>query len=193
MKVQQVDVAALAEYAVHLKNLTVEDRYTRFCFHIQDSGIDNLILHMLYNQNDHYLFSAVSEDSICGFGHLAREGTDWELAVSVDQEYQGQGVAGRLIKHMITWGKTRGIHSVFMHCITQNTKIQHLAHKHGLRMVERDGAEVTSRVDLPPPDTMDYTSNFLNEQQEILEKIVDLQTRMMKNFNLLTYSKQQAS
>lgn len=186
MKVQQVDVAALAAYAVHLKNLTVDDRYTRFCFHIQDSGIDSLILRMLYNQNDHYLFSAVSKDSICGFGHLAREGTDWELAVSVDREHQGQGVADKLIKHMIIWGKTRGIHSLFMHCITHNAKIQHLALKHGLRIVERDGAEVTSRVDLPPPGPMDYTSNFLHEQQEILEKMVDLQTRMMKNFNPLT-------
>jgi RimJ/RimL family protein N-acetyltransferase len=186
MKIQQVDVAALSEYAVHLKNLTTEDRYTRFCCHMQDAGIDSLILSMLYNQNDHYLFSAVIDGDICGFGHLAREGDDWELAVSVGQASQGQGVADKLIKHMITWGKTHGIHSVFMHCITQNTKIQHLARKHGLRMVERDGSEITTRVDLPLPGPMDYTSNFLHEQQEILEKIVNLQTRMVKNFNLLS-------
>lgn len=190
MKIQQVDTATLSEYAVHLKNLTADDRYTRFCSYVPDSGIDSLILNMLYNQHDHYLFSAVADNNICGFGHLAREGSDWELAVSVNSDCQGQGVADRLIKHMITWGKTRGIHSVFMHCITQNAKIRHLACKHGLRIIERDGAEITSRVNLPPPGPLDYTSDFLHEQREIMEKIVDLQKRMMKNFNPLTYTKE---
>ncbi len=190
MKIQHADAGALADYAQHLKNLTEEDRYTRFCHHIKDEAIDQFILSILYNSQDHYLFSAEIGDNTVGFGHLAREGTDWELAVSVDRKYQGKGVADSLMNHMIDWGKTRGIHSVFMHCITQNAKIQHLARKHGLRMVERDGAEITSKVDLPPPTPLDYTAQFLQEQQAILEQIVDLQRRMIKNFNPVTYTKE---
>lgn len=136
------------------------------------------------------LFTAEVDGKLVGFGHLAREGSDWELAVSVDSNCQGRGVANSIMDFMIDWGTTRGVHSVFMHCITQNAKIQHLARKHGLRMVERDGAEVTSRVDLPSPTPLDYTAQFLQEQQMILEQIVDLQRRMIKNFNPVTFTKE---
>lgn len=190
MKIQHADISVLAVYAKHLKYLPDVDRYTRFCYNIKDEAIDQFILTILYNADDHHLFTATLDDVIVGFGHLAREGNDWELAVSVDNAYQGQGIADKLMDHMITWGKTRSIHSVFMHCITQNAKIQHLARKHGLRMIERDGAEVTSKVELPAPTPMDYTTQFLHEQQDILEQIVDLQKRMIKNFNPVTYVKE---
>jgi len=190
MKIHQESVEVLDLYAKHLKNLTPEDRFTRFCYHVKDETIDQLILQVLYNRNDHYLFSAMINENKVGFVHIAREGDDWELAVSVDKEYQGQGIANKLMDHVIAWGKTHGIHTVFMHCITQNSKIQHLARKHGLRTIERDGSEVTSRVELPDPTPMDYTSQFLHEQQEILEQIVNLQRRMIKNLNPVTYAKE---
>jgi len=189
MKIQHADISVLAMYAMHLKNLSDVDKYTRFCYNINDENIDRFILSILYNAEDHHLFTATIDEKIVGFGHLAHEGDNWELAVSVDSDRQGQGVANRIMDFMIDWGKTRGVHSVFMHCITQNAKIQHLARKHGLRMVERDGAEITSRVDLPAPTPLDYTAQFLQEQQTILEQIVDLQRRMVKNLNPVTYAK----
>jgi len=190
MKIQHADITALANYARHLKGLSEADRYTRFCYNINDENIDRFILSILYNADDHHLFTATKDDVIVGFGHLAREGDDWELAVSVDSDRQGQGVANHIMDFMIDWGTTRGVHSVFMHCITQNAKIQHLARKHGLRMVERDGAEITSRVDLPPPTPMDYTADFMREQRELLEQMSDIQRRLFANLNPLTYVKE---
>ena len=190
MKIQHTDITVLADYANHLKNLSESDRYTRFCYNITDENIDRFILSMLYNFEDHHLFTATRDNKIVGFGHLAREGDNWELAVSVDGESQGQGVADQLMDFMIDWGKTRGVHSVFMHCITQNAKIQHLAKKHGLRMVERDGAEITSKVDLPTPTPMDYTADFIREQKDLLNQMTDLQRRMWANLNPLTYVKE---
>lgn len=190
MKIQHSDITVLAEYARHLKNLSEADRYTRFCYNIKDENIDSFILGILYNSEEHHLFSASAGDVLVGFGHLAREGDNWELAVSVEGAYQGQGVADKLMDFMIDWGKTRGVHSVFMHCITQNSKIQHLARKHGLRTVERDGAELTSRVDLPLPTPMDYTAEFLREQRELLEQMTDIQRRLLANLNPLTYVKE---
>lgn len=190
MKIQHADTSALPAYADHLKNLSDADKYTRFCYNANNENIDRFILSVLYNNEDHHIFTAEVDDKIVGFGHLAREGDNWELAVSVDGAYQGQGVANKLMDFMIVWGKTRSIHSVFMHCITQNTKIQHLARKHGLRTVDRDGSEVTSKVDLPPPTPMDYTADFLREQRELLEQMSNIQRRMWANLNPLTYVKE---
>lgn len=190
MKIQHSGIDVLAEYAKHLKNLSDSDRYTRFCYNIKDENVDQFILSILYNADDHHLFTATIDDCVVGFGHLAREGDNWELAVSVDGNHQGQGVANQLMDFMIVWGKTRSIHSVFMHCITQNTKIQHLARKHGLRTVERDGSEVTSKVDLPPATPLDYTADFIREQKDLLTQMTDIQRRMWANLNPLTYVKE---
>lgn len=190
MNIQIESIDVLPDYAKHLKRLTPEDRYTRFCFHAKDEAIDNLILRVLYNRGDHILFSATVDYKKVGFGHLAKEGDDWELAVSVDKECQGKGVADALMEHMIRWGKTHGIHSVFMHCITQNTKIQHLARKHGLRTVERDGSEVTAKVELPDPSPLDYTADFIREQKELMDQLTDIRHRMWKNLNPLIYIKE---
>ena len=189
MKIQHDTFDVLDVYARHLKALTPSDRYTRFGHTANDYSIDQLILNVLYKKSYNHLFTARKNGVIAGFGHVASQGNDWELAVSVEQEYQGQGVASELIKFMIDWGKTHGIHSVYMHCINDNTKIQHLARKHGLRLIERSGSELTARVELPDATPLDYSNEFMREQTELLQQIAQLQRQMIKNLNPLTYAK----
>ena len=189
MKIQHDTFDVLDAYGRHLKALTPDDRYTRFGYAANDHSIDQLILNVLYKKSHNHLFTAMKNGIIMGFGHVAAEGDDWELAVSVDQEYQAQGVAGELIKFMIDWGKVHGIHSVYMHCINDNKKIQHLARKHGLRMIERVGSELTARVELPGATALDYSNDFMREQSELLQQMAQLQQQMFKNLNPLTYAK----
>jgi ribosomal protein S18 acetylase RimI-like enzyme len=182
MKIHYESVDVLDLYAKHLKNLTPEDRYTRFCYQIKDEAIDQLILSMLYRRSDHYLFSASIDNEIVGFVHMARDGADWELAVSVEHQYQGRGIADELMSHMIAWGKVHAVHVVFMHCITDNQKIQHLARKHGLKTLSREGHEITAQVELPRATALDYTASFVTEQQELAKDIVRLQRTWLKNW-----------
>lgn len=182
MKIQHSHIDYLDKYAEHLKSLDDEDRYTRFGYAASPATIDQMILNILYNQHDHHIFTYYLDDHIVGFGHLAREGTDWELAVSVEKSYQGQGIANELMDHMIDWGKTHGVEVVFMHCITENQKIQHLARKHGLKTMDRSGHELTAKVKLPDPTVIDYTANFMREQGELAADIVRLQRAWLRNW-----------
>lgn len=190
MKIQHSSVEVLDSYSRHLKNLTPEDRYTRFCHYIKDEQIDQFILSILYNQHNHHLFTATVDGNTVAFGHLAREGNDWEFAVSVDNNYQGRGIGNKLMSFVIPWAQIHGVHNVFMHCITHNQKIQHLSRKHGLRTVLRDGAEVTSQVELPKPTPVEYTNEFFKEQRELLSQIQQLQNRMMQNLNPFIFLKE---
>lgn len=182
MKIQHSRIEHIAEYAQHLKNLSDEDRYTRFGYAASAQAIDQMILNIVYNQADHHIFTYYTDSKIVGFGHLAREESDWELAVSVDREYQGRGIADELMNHMISWGKTHGVEIVYMHCITENQKIQHLARKHGLKTWDRSGHELTARVQLPEPTVFDYTANFVREQGELAADMVKLQRAWLKNW-----------
>lgn len=190
MKIQYDTFDVLDVYGRHLKGLSTEDRYTRFGYAVNDYSIDQLILNILYKKTHNHLFTARKNGNIVGFGHIALDGDDWELAVSVEKEYQGQGVAGALIEFMIDWGKVHGIHSVYMHCISDNKKIQHLAGKHGLRVIDRSASDITARVELPSATPADYTRDFMREQQELIVEMTRLQKRLLENFNPLTYAKQ---
>lgn len=182
MTIQHSNIEYLKEYAAHLKSLNSEDTYTRFGFAANTATVDQLILNILYHPADHHIFTYYTDDHIVGFGHLAREGNDWELAVSVERQYQGQGIGDQLIDHMIAWGKVHGVEAVFMHCITDNQKIQHLARKHGLKTIDRSGHEITAQVKLPEPTIFDYTNNFVREQTELATDIVKLQRTWFKNW-----------
>lgn len=182
MKIKHSVLEHLNEYSTHLKNLNDEDRYTRFGYAANGAAIDRLILNIVYNQQDHHIFTYKANDQIVGFGHLAKDGNDWELAVSVERSCQGQGIANELMSHMITWGKTHGVHVVYMHCITENKKIQHLARKHGLTTIERSGVDVTAQVELPDPTAIDYMANFTREQTELATDIVKLQRTWLRNW-----------
>lgn len=182
MKIQHSRIEHLREYAEHLKNLSDEDRYTRFGYAASSQAIDSMILNILYHQDEHHIFTYYTDGHIVGFGHLAREDDAWELAVSVDKGYQGRGIANELMDHMIAWGKTHGVEVLYMHCITENQKIQHLARKHGLKSWDRSGHELTSRVRLPEPTVMDYTANFVREQSDLAADIVRLQRAWLRNW-----------
>lgn len=183
IKINEVGAERYGDYGQHLKNLSDQDKYTRFGYQINNAAIDAVILDMVYNSDLHHLFLAVDCDNrILGFGHLAKLDNDWELAVSVEKEHQGQGTANSLMSYMIAWGKIHGVHSVYMHCIAENRKIQHLARKHGLRTVQRSGSELTAKVQLPEPTILDYSVDFAKKQGKLTTDILRLQRTWFRNW-----------
>lgn len=186
-KIQHCTVEMLGDYAQHLKALDSQDRYTRFGYAVSDHNIDQLILNMLYHAQDHHLFVAKDSDQATGFTHLAHaQGMGWELAVSVDKSHQGKGLGNHLMAATIDWARTHGVKRVFMHCIRNNKLILHLATKHGLEVIDRSGADVTAQVNLPPATSTDYTVDFVREQQDLLEQMLELQQQWLTNFSPLT-------
>jgi len=185
MKIQYTTIEVLGDYAQHLKALNTQDRYTRFGYTASDYNIDQLILHMLYHPEEHHLFVASQGDAVVGFTHLAKSNHNWELAVSVRGNLQGQGIGNQLMAYAINWAQTHGVNSLFMHCIRDNQRIQHLATKHGLHVIERSGGDITAQVNLPPPTATDYTVDFVREQQDLLDQILVLHQQWLANFNPL--------
>lgn len=185
-KIKYCDTSDLKDYAQHLKDLVPQDRATRFGYAATDYNIDQLIMNMLYNPGNHHLFEFRFDSQAIGFTHLAKCDNGWELAVSVASQYQGQGIANQLMIYTIDWARTHGVQSVFMHCIRENQRIQHLARKHGLKVIERSGPDITAQVTLPPPTTSDYTVDFVREQQNILDQMLALQQQWLANFNPVT-------
>lgn len=173
------NIYKISEYARHLKSLESDDRYSRFGHPASDYNIDQLILQMCYHPKDHELWYARDDDKRVGWGHMAKnsDGT-WELAVSVDKEFQRQGIANQLLTEMLTWAKFHHVPEVYMHCIENNKVIQHLATKHELKLKERGDGERTAAIEVPEPNIVEVSTQLFKEQDEIVTEINRLRGKL---------------
>lgn len=177
--IQHGNIYKISDYARHLKNLNKEDRHSRFGYNASDYNIDQLILNMCYNPKDHELWYARNDEQRVGWGHMAKnsDGT-WELAVSVDKEFQRQGIANELMEEMLIWAKFHHISEVYMHCIEDNRIIQHLAKKHELKTKERGDGERTATIEVPEPNFVEANTQLFKEQAEIIAEIARLRAKL---------------
>ena len=72
----RTNIYKIPDYSKHLKNLTVEDKVSRFGYLITDYMIDKLMLNMCYHPEEHELWYARTDDTRVGWGHLARNPDD---------------------------------------------------------------------------------------------------------------------
>ena len=64
--------------------------------------------------------------------------------------HRGQGLGNALFTRAITYLRNRGEPKVFVHCITENAAMMHLARKHGMRVIPA-GSETEARLVIDPP------------------------------------------
>ena len=178
--ITQVGFDALGDYALHLKKLSPEDKYSRFGTNMSDHGIDSLILQMLYHADDHKLWVAINvHHEVQGWGHMAKDGSSWELAVSVEESAQRQGVGNKLIQEMLAWAKFHDIDEVYMHCIENNKVIQHLAAKNKLLTKERGYGERVAAIEIPDPSMLETQIQVFKEYQKLAEEMTELRLRLV--------------
>lgn len=178
-KVIHTNIYKIGEYSQHLKKLSDQDRVSRFGHLVKNESIDQLILNMVYNYRDHELWYVMIDDIRVGWGHMAKDGNgSFEMALSVDHDYQGRGIADALISEMINWAKFHQVEKFYMHCIEENRIVQHLAHKHGLVTQSRGGGERTALLEVPNPSLLETSEQIFKESTEIFIDFLKLQKRV---------------
>lgn len=177
--IHHTNIYKIHDYSQHLKNLTNEDKVSRFGYAASNHSIDQMILNMCYNPSEHELWYARTEDQRVGWGHLAKNSDgSWELAVSVQHDYQRKGIGNQLITEMLEFAKFHKITEVFMHCIEDNRIIQHLSAKNNMKTRYRSGGERTASIEVPPPNAYEVNSQLWKEHNEIMGEYGKLRNRL---------------
>jgi len=177
--IHHTNIYKIHAYSQHLKNLTEEDKVSRFGYKASDHSIDQMILSMCYNPTEHELWYARKETQRVGWGHMAKNHDgSWELAVSVQKDFQRQGIGNKLIREMLDFAKFHNISEVYMHCIEDNRIIQHLASKNELTTRERGDGERTAAIEIPQPNMFEVNSQLWKEQQSIFNEFGKLRNRL---------------
>jgi GNAT superfamily N-acetyltransferase len=154
-------------YGSWLREQSEETLTTYFGIAVNDTYINHVVDGIASNPEEHHFLVATQGTTWAGVIHMARISEhEIEFGVMVAEQYRHQGIADLLMGEAIVWIQNRGFETLYLHCVTWNRAMKHLAHKHGLVMHEDHGdTEVCSRV--PPASMISYAQEAATRNRNI--------------------------
>jgi GNAT superfamily N-acetyltransferase len=146
-ELSSLDRAALES---HFVAFGAADRRLRFGIALSDAAVRAYVGRINFERDAAF---GVFDDALqlLGVAHLARERTHAELGVSVLPGARRRGLGGALLARAHLHARNWGVRSLFMHCLTENGTMMHLARKQGMQILAQQG-EADAWLQLPPAD-----------------------------------------
>jgi len=138
----------------HLLALPERDRYLRFGYAASDEQITRYVEHIDFD-HDEVLGIFNRRLRLLAMTHLAflddRHGhaTRAEFGVSVAPNARGRGYGKRLFDLAALHARNRGVQTLIVHALSENTAMLRIARRAGAAVV-RDGGESEAMLKLPP-------------------------------------------
>jgi GNAT superfamily N-acetyltransferase len=166
----RLDLQALER---HFLALGSDDRRLRFGIVLSDTAVRAYVTRMDFERDAAF---AVLDDELdlLGAAHLAREKGHAELGVSVLPGHRGRGIGGALLARAHTHARNWGVRTLFMHCLTENRAIMHLARKQGMQIVAESG-EADAKLLLPPADASSYLGAAFEQRVALFDHALKTQ------------------
>jgi GNAT superfamily N-acetyltransferase len=147
----------------HFVSLDAEDRRLRFGTSIGDEALRAYVARIDFARDGIF---AVHDDNLrlIAVVHVAVTAASAELGLSVLPGFRGASLGSELFARAVMHLRNRGVREVFVHCITENAAMMHLARKHGMR-VALAGSESDARLELAPATPESIVTEWLRDQQ----------------------------
>jgi ribosomal protein S18 acetylase RimI-like enzyme len=134
----------------HLLGLPAPDRYLRFGYAAGDEQVARYVDSIDFERDD--VFGIHNRRlELIGLAHLAAlpGGREAEFGVSVSPSARGRGYGARLFDHATLHARNRGLDTLVIHALSENTTMLHIAAAAGAKL-ERAGGDAQARLRLPP-------------------------------------------
>ena len=132
----------------HLTSLKNNDRHLRFGAALSDEAIETYV-DKQWNEEGAW-FGVYDGQVIIALVHVGVENGEAELGLSVEPQYRGQKLGQRLFERAVVYLKSKDIKHVFMHCLSENSVMKHIANKYGMTMVTSQGeTDARATIDFP--------------------------------------------
>lgn len=145
----------------HLLRLNERDRYLRFGHAASDATLQRYVRALDFSRDEVFgIFSRrlelvatshlayVPEDEVAPEGTPVPPGRMVEFAVSVLPAARGRGYGDRLFGHAIRHLRNQDVDRMFIHALSENTTMLHIARKAGA-LVTRSGGDAEAWLQLP--------------------------------------------
>ena len=169
----------------HLLALGSSDRYLRFGYSATDSQVSKYVEHLDFEH-----------DEVCGIfnrrlqliamAHLAHPvatpsdesaGVS-EFGVSVLPTTRKQGFGRRLFEHAMVHARNRGIETLLIHALSENTAMLKIARYAGAK-IERNGSESEARLKLPPDTFSSHVGEMVEQQAAEMDYRLKVHSRQV--------------
>lgn len=145
----------------HLLSLRGEDRRLRFGGMVSDDYIKEYVAKS-FNEDSQWFGVDHIDGHLVAACHVAIVNGEAELGCSVDEDFRGEGFAQKMFNRAVTWLRVRGITHVFMHCLSENGAMKHIARKNDMILVSEHG-ETDAAVEVEPATPATYMEEaYLN-------------------------------
>jgi GNAT superfamily N-acetyltransferase len=147
----------------HLLSLEPADRYLRFGHAAGDAQIARYVDAIDFVRDEVFgVFNRRLE--LIALAHLALLDTapEAEFGVSVLPRARGRGYGARLFEHAVLHARNRGIDTMVIHALSENTPMLRIARRAGAT-IEREGSDTQARLRLPPDDVASHMSQLLGD------------------------------
>jgi len=150
-ELSRLDRAALEP---HFLALGAEDRRLRFGIPLNDDAVRTYVARIDFERDAVF---GISDDGLhlIGAAHVARGDGHAELGVSVLPGHRGRGIGGALLARAHLRARNWGVRALFMHCLTENAAMMHLARKQEMDIVAEAG-EADAWLRLLPADASSH-------------------------------------
>jgi GNAT superfamily N-acetyltransferase len=171
--------------ATHLLGLPESDRYLRFGYPATDGQISRYVDSLDFDRDE--VFGIFNRHlDLIAVAHLAHPIGNAnsgrppmsEFGVSVSPKARGRGFGRRLFEHAVLHARNRGVQTLFIHALSENTAMLKIARSAGAT-VERDGSESEAWLRLPPDTLASRVGEIVERQAAELDYRLKLHARQV--------------
>ena len=171
--------------AAHLLALGSDDRYLRFGYPATDAQISKYVDTLEFEHDEVFgIFNRRLE--LIAMAHLAHpvampatgQATMSEFGVSVLPNARNRGFGKRLFEHATLHARNRGVQTLFIHALSENSAMLKIARNAGA-IVERDGSESEALLTLPPDTLASHVGELVEHQVAELDYRLKLHARQV--------------
>ncbi|MDH4392883.1 MAG: GNAT family N-acetyltransferase [Aquabacterium sp.] len=170
--------------AAHLLALPERDRYLRFGYAAGDAQIQRYADGLNFDIDE--VFGVFNRRLVLiALAHLAYPRPDQsagpkaaEFGGSVLPGARGRGYGARLFEHAMLHARNRGLDTMFIHALSENTTMLHIARRAGA-VVQRDGSETDAFLKLPHDTLASRMAQWVEEGAAALDYQYKQQGRLV--------------
>lgn len=166
----QFDQAAICQ---HFLRLDPGTRRMRFGGAVSAAYVNKYAEQIM--QFDSAIYGAFVDGTLLAVAELRGLFDGWpataEAAFSVERKWQDQGIGDALLTRVIAAAQNRGVKTLYMICLTENKKMQHLAAKHSA-VLKFHRSEVEASLDPPWPTPYSIAEEMAGETGYLVNAVL---------------------
>jgi GNAT superfamily N-acetyltransferase len=141
----------------HFQALDAEDRRLRFGLSVTNDFLQHYV-NMAVADEHSEIFVIFADHCIAAVCHVAVGSGEGELGFSVLPRYRGSGMTSALFERAVSYLRVHNISTVYIHCLSENRVMQHIARKNQMSVVTELG-ESDARLTVAEPTLLTVYQN----------------------------------